>query len=65
MREVGRFGYAGSREADAGGSAKVALQTAIGSFYAEGSLSGLLRAPVKLALPARVLIVNSTFLEDT
>src|SRR5688500_4859935 len=56
MREVGRFGYAGSREADAGGCAKVALQTAIGSFYAEGSLSGLLRAPVTTGMARRVLI---------
>jgi len=47
LRKVGRSGYAGSREADAGGSAQVALQTAIGSFYAEGSLSGLLRVAVK------------------
>jgi hypothetical protein len=70
MREIGRFGFAGSREADAGGSAEVALQTAIGSFYAEGSLSGLLWAAVKHSvnqLPARAGLntVISTFLEDT
>jgi len=60
VREVGRLGYAGSREADAGGSAQVALQTAIGSFYAEGSLSGLLRV-----LITRGLNSYFNFLEDT